>query len=93
MTRFLLHDSHGDCYRQFGHPSGVLTFPSRDLAENFRHLAGKLIVEEKRWRVVELDESDFSVLVAECNPHGKYYERVSEDSYKLRTIGTPLAAV
>ncbi len=93
MTMFLLHDSHQDRYRQFGHPSGVLTFRSRDLAEDFRYHAGRLFVEEKRWRVVELDESDFSVLVTECNQQGDYYERVSDDSYKLRTAATPIAAV
>jgi hypothetical protein len=93
MARFLLHDSHKDCYRQFGRPAGVLTFRNRDLAEDFRYHAGKLVVEEKRWRVVELDEPDFSVLVAKCNQHGKYYERVSEDTYKLRTIEMPSSAV
>jgi hypothetical protein len=93
MVRFLLHDAHKDCYRQFGHPSGILAFRTRDLAEDFRHLAGKLFVEEKRWRVVELDESDFSVLVSECSPQGNYYERVSEDTYELCTIRTPLAGV
>lgn len=93
MARFLLHDARKGCYRQFGHPSRVLAFPNRDLAEDFKYHAGKLFVEEKRWRVVELDESDFSILAAAWNPQGEYYERVSEDSYQLRTTRSPLAAV
>lgn len=82
MPRFVLHDVDKDGYRQFGRPPGVLAFKSRHLAEDFRDHAGKLFVEEKRWRIREVSEPDFSTLVLQCNPHGEYYERVGEDTYE-----------
>jgi hypothetical protein len=92
MFRIVLHDAQSDGYRQFGQPPGVLTFKSRDLAEDFRYHAGRLFMEERRWRIVEVSEPDFLTMVLKCNPHGKYYERVGEDSYEARTLEATLAA-
>jgi len=89
----VLHDAHTDGYRQFGQPLGVLTFKSHDLAEDFRHHAGRLFVEENRWRIQELSEPHFSALVWRCNPHGEYYERVAEDLYESCTLEADMAAV
>lgn len=93
MSRIVLHDAHKDGYRQFGRPPGVLTFKSRHLAEDFRHHAGRLFVEETRWRIVEVDELDFSTLVLKCNPVGRYYERVGEDLYEPCTLEASVAAL
>lgn len=91
MSRIVLHDANENGYRQFGRPAGVLTFKSRDLAEDFRYHAGKLFVEEKRWRIMEVSELDFSTLVRKFNPRGKYYERIGEDSYKVCSLGAMAA--
>jgi hypothetical protein len=93
MSRIVLHDADKDGYRQFGRPPGVLTFKSRDLAEDFRYHAGKLFVEERRWRILELSEPDFSTLVLKCNLHGRYYERVGEDMYESCTLEATVASL
>ena len=93
MYRIVLHDADRDGYRQFGRPPGMLTFKNRDLAEDFHYHAGRLFVDEKRWQILEVSEPDFSNLVLKCNPHGKYYERVGEDSYEVCTVRAAMAAL
>lgn len=93
MSRFVLHDAEKDGYRQFGRPPGVLTFKSRNLAEDFRHHAGKLFVEENRWRIMEVSEPEFLTLVLKCNPLGRYYERVGEDRYESCTLEATVTAL
>ena len=83
MVRILLHNERDERYKAIGGPAGLLTFRTRELAEDYRRQAAKLFEEDNGWQVVEVREAHFKLAVLECSESGEYYERVNRERYDL----------
>lgn len=81
MVRILLHNEQDETYKVLARPDGLLTFRTRELAEDYRKHAGQLFEEEQGWRVIEVRETQFKIAVLQCNDDGEYYERVNRERY------------